>query len=143
MNKIVVGIDDSAGARAALRWAIEQAKLTGSTVEAVHAYDFHVAWVDEPAMHFEEWRQEAEAQARAHLNEVISDATGGGHEVPVSAVAVEGRATPTLLDASTGADLLVVGSRGRGGFAGLLLGSVSQHCAEHGRCPVVVIPTPR
>lgn len=142
MNQIVVGVDDSTGARAALRWAIEQAKLSGAPVKAVHAYDFHVAWVDDPGIHIDEWRAQAEAQARARLEHVISDVTGGSQDVVVSPVTIEGAATPTLLDASTGADLLVVGSRGRGGFAGMLLGSVSQHCAEHAHCPVVVVPPP-
>ncbi len=142
MTQIVVGVDDSTGARAALRWAIEQAKLSGAPVKAVHAYDFHVAWLDDPGIHLDEWRGRAEAQARARLDEVISEVTGGSQEVVVSLVTVEGPATPTLLDASTDAHLLVVGSRGRGGFAGLLLGSVSQHCVEHARCPVVVVPAP-
>jgi nucleotide-binding universal stress UspA family protein len=74
---------------------------------------------------------------------VLADAIGmardPGSGVPVLARAVEGNAAQVLLDASDGADLLVVGSRGHGGFTEALLGSVSQHCVHHARCPVVVI----
>src|SRR6478752_266297 len=67
---------------------------------------------------------------------VAGDAAG----VDVVAKVVRGHAADALLDASRGADLLVVGSRGHGTFAGTLLGSVSQHCAQHARCPIVIVP---
>ena len=142
MNKIVVGIDDSPGARAALRWAVGQAKVTGAKIEAVYAFDFHVTWDEEPGVQFEDWRSRAELLARESLNEVLADVSLSPDDGLISAVAVEGSPAPILIAASMDADLLVVGSRGRGGFGGLLLGSVSQHCVGHAKCPVVVVPAP-
>jgi nucleotide-binding universal stress UspA family protein len=73
------------------------------------------------------------------LADAISAAADPGSGVPVRALVLEGDPAQVLLDACDGADLLVVGSRGHGGFAEALLGSVSQHCVHHARCPVVVI----
>jgi nucleotide-binding universal stress UspA family protein len=77
--------------------------------------------------------------SRRMLDEAVAAATGAGEPVRTRAVVVEGSAVQCLLDAARGAELLVVGSRGHGGFAGALLGSVSQHCVQHAPCPVVVV----
>jgi nucleotide-binding universal stress UspA family protein len=142
-HRIVVGIDDSAGARAALQWAVAQARLTGAEVEALHAYTVHISGADEAVAHFAEWRSESQAASAACLDVVIGDTRDPDSDVRIIGTSVEGHPTAALVHASEGADLLVVGSRGRGGFAGLLLGSVSRGCTEHARCPVVVIPPPR
>jgi nucleotide-binding universal stress UspA family protein len=139
MERIVVGIDGSEPSRRALRWAVEEARLRGATVEAVHAWapPFvggypYTATVFEPA--------EFERAAKDLLDGVVDATDGAGLPAPIERQVVEGPAPRALLDASKGAALLVVGSRGRGGFAGLLLGSTSQQVCHHATCPVVVIP---
>ena len=84
----------------------------------------------------------AGAAARV-LNIAISETTNPAGPVKISSTVREGNAAPILLEAADGSDLLVVGSRGHGGFAEALLGSVSQHCVHHAPCPVVIIRGPR
>jgi nucleotide-binding universal stress UspA family protein len=81
------------------------------------------------------FRDAANESVAKTIHEVLGDAT----DVHVESKAVEDTAPRALLREAEGADLLVVGSRGHGGFAGLLLGSVSQQCAAHGPCPVVIV----
>jgi nucleotide-binding universal stress UspA family protein len=73
------------------------------------------------------------------LNETITEVASPASSVRIHTKVAEGSAAQVLLDAAEGADLLVVGSRGHGGFAGALLGSVSQHCASHSPCPVLIV----
>jgi nucleotide-binding universal stress UspA family protein len=138
--RIVVGVDGSAASRAALRWAVRQAELTGATVQAITAWQYAVAtggYAWEPAGPLDStYLQEA---ADRTLADEISEVVGPRSDIKVQPQAVEGNPAQALLDAAAGADLLVVGSRGHGGFAGALLGSVSQHCAHHANCPVVII----
>jgi nucleotide-binding universal stress UspA family protein len=81
--------------------------------------------------------------AEEELDRVLDEALVGHEGVRVEKAVVEGPAAPLLLDLAKDADLLVVGSRGHGGFVGLLLGSVSQHVVHHSPCTVVVVPPPR
>jgi len=139
-SRIVAGVDGSPSSVSALRWAIAQAGLTGAAVDAVIAWHYPVAaggygWAPvgmATAFDFEE-------NAEKVLADAISTACGPGKGVPVRARVVEGNSAQVLLDACDGADLLVVGSRGHGGFTEALLGSDSQHCVHHAHCPVVVI----
>ncbi|MFC5220306.1 universal stress protein [Streptomyces coerulescens] len=138
-GRIVVGVDGSDSSKRALRWAVRQAELTGGAVEAVTAWDipqFHgsLAWLppsssDEGAL---------EARARQELEAAVEDVVGSRPPVEVRTAVRYGTPASVLLNAAHGASLLVVGSRGLGGFSGLLLGSVAQHCAQHAACPVVV-----
>jgi nucleotide-binding universal stress UspA family protein len=137
-HRIVAGVDGSASSLAALRWAIRQAELTGSSVDAV------IAW-EPPAASGLGWgvaiaddTDYAELAAKT-VTEAISGVADPASHISVRAVVGVGNAAQVLLDASDGADLLVVGCRGHGGFASALLGSVSQHCTHHAHCPVVVI----
>ena len=139
MQRIVVGIDGSAGSRAALAWAVEEARLRHATVEAVRAWSWPVPYVG-PGMAGLDPRLLEEGE-RAVLADAIGACDTAG--VDVEQVLVEGPAAQRLLERAKGADLLVVGSRGRGGFAGLLLGSVSQQVVHHAEGPVVVIPAER
>jgi nucleotide-binding universal stress UspA family protein len=141
---IVVGVDDSTGARTALRWAVEYAAALGATLQAVHAYEYRPAWMDyeDGANALEHWRQHAEDHAREMLHAAVVEATDGKTSPTMEEVVSAGNAVPTLLAHAAGAEMLVVGSRGRGGFTGLLLGSVSRSCTEHSPCPVLVIPPP-
>lgn len=133
---VVVGVDGSPASYEALRWAARQARLIGATVDAVAAYDVpgSVGW-SAPAVDAEF----DEAQARQALDDEIQKVLVQVGDVPLEQHLVQGNAARVLIGASIGAELLVVGSRGRGGFASLLLGSVSQQCATHASCPVVIV----
>lgn len=158
MTRIIVGVDGSPTAEKALRWALAEAQIRpGTTLTVVHAYEspevrsyalYADAFVDagivrqrgdldrmrrdEEETHV---RQAAEQLLERLLDQVDATATG----VEVVPLAVANDPANTLIDMSHDADLVVVGSRGRGGFRGLLLGSVSQQCLHHARCPVVVV----
>ena len=132
MASIVVGVDGSDEARRALDWAVAEARLRGAALRVVHAYQ------SQPdAAGTERLRREADLIVQAAVTACETDG------LDVDARAVSGSAPSALLEASRGADLLVVGSRGRHGFPGLLLGSVSQQLAHHARCPVVIVPPER
>lgn len=140
-QRIVVGTDGSAGAQRALRWAYEQATLRGADLDVVVAWDFVAKWTSgfNP-----EWPQDADhlaADARSVADASISALLGDRSRPDwVHVHADQGPAALVLTERSRGSDLLVVGSRGRGGFSKLLLGSVSSACVQHATCPVVVVP---
>lgn len=138
---IVVGVDGSDFADAALAWALEEAALRRATVRVVHAWQY-LPMVAEPMAALPSTPFEELASAAATVaDETMARVTGGIEPtVPVEVRVVEGPAGTALLDAAADAELIVVGSRGRGGFAGLLLGSVSQQVTHHAHCPVVVLP---
>jgi nucleotide-binding universal stress UspA family protein len=145
---VVVGVDGSPGAKAALRWALAEARLRQTRLRAVHAwapnyvggpyasmtggYGFVAA---DEGDYVSAIRQAAEEMLERVIAEMAAEAAG----VEIERQAVEGVAAQVLVEAAGAGDLLVVGSRGHGGFAGLLLGSVSQQCAHHARCPVVIV----
>jgi nucleotide-binding universal stress UspA family protein len=134
-RRIVVGVDGFDSSKAALRWAIHQAKLTGAVVEAITAW--HVpagtGWI--PAADMPDYQEDAFAV----LAEAVDEIATVNPDVRVCPHVVEGRAGQVLVDAADGADLLVVGSVGHGGLAGTLLGSVGQYCAHNAACPVVIM----
>ncbi len=140
MSRIVVGVDGSHGSQTALRWALEQAATTGSDIDAVLVYDSGLAWIDVGSDYEDSWARNAAAQAQTELRRVLEDVAHEPRSVPIRAVVVEGQPADLLVELARDADELVVGTRGRGGFAGLLLGSVSQRCVERAPCPVVVVP---
>jgi nucleotide-binding universal stress UspA family protein len=133
--RIVVGVDGFESSQAALGWAIRQAKLTGAVVEAVTVWHIPpgTSWV--PATDTPDYRDDA----FAILSEAITEMCAVDPDVQVCPRVVEGRAGQVLVEAADGADLLVVGSRGHGGLAGALLGSVGQYCVHHAPCPVVIM----
>jgi nucleotide-binding universal stress UspA family protein len=137
--RIVAGVDGSPPSQAALRWAVRQARLTGATVDAVTAWRIPAAmtgygWAPVPLTDC----SDMEPLAQRVVDQAVADAISPG-DPPVSGRIVQGFPGQVLVDASDGAALLVVGSRGHGGLSGALLGSVSQHCVHHAHCPVVVI----
>jgi nucleotide-binding universal stress UspA family protein len=141
VTRIVVGVDGSEGSRRALAWALDHAQSSGAdTVRCVHAYDPPLAWIDVGTEYADAIVEYATQQASAQLAAVLADAAIPPG-VTVERCVQQGSAADVLVESARDADLLVVGSRGRGGFAGLLLGSVSQRCAERAPCPVVVVPT--
>jgi nucleotide-binding universal stress UspA family protein len=140
-RRIVVGIDGSDSAADGLRWAIEQAKLTGATVEAVYAWDpgVLVALGMPPLMGWEPLREAARARPR----EIVHDVVGSEAGVRIVTKTMLGNPAEVLVEQSAQAELLVVGSRGLGGLKGMVLGSVGHHCAAHAHCPVVIVhPVP-
>ena len=141
--RVVVGIDCSTGARAALLFALHDAARRGVPVEAVVAYRPPDYWMDFSAVSTyqpEKARAAALHHGRAFVDRILPDGPQPPPEVRVRAVM--GLAADALIGASHGADLLVVGSRGLGGFASMLLGSVSMQCALHASCPVTVVHSP-
>ncbi|MEU8618595.1 universal stress protein [Streptomyces sp. NPDC048623] len=135
-RRIVVGVDGSPASHEALRWAARHARLIGATVQAVAAYDLPgaVGW-SAPAMEASFDAHEAGLALSEELREELNSTAG----VPLDEHVVRGNPAQVLIEAAEGAELLVVGSRGRGGFSSLLLGSVSQQCAVHASCPVVIV----
>jgi nucleotide-binding universal stress UspA family protein len=138
--RIVVGVDGSPSSRAALRWAVRQAKLMNATVDAVIAWQIPVVlqsygW----APIYVEEEGSFQEDARKRLDALIGDAVEQADSQRVNSLVIKGHAAEALLEAADGAALLVVGSSGRGGFTQALLGSVSQHCVHHAPCPVLVM----
>ncbi len=143
--RIVVGLDDSAGGRAALRFALLDAARRGAAVHVLAAFLPPEDWIaaysgltPPPVPAPEEVRAAVLATATGIVDEVRA-ALGGAADTPVTVSARPGGAAGVLLDAAAGADLLVVGSRARGALAGMLLGSVSLSCVLHATCPVTVV----
>lgn len=134
-GRIVVGVDGSAPSAQAVRWAVALAKLTGQQVHAVSAWTPPTAYGWGPIIDDTDW----EDNARNVLAEAVKEALDDADAALVSQDVVHGHPAQVLLDAAAGADLLVVGNRGRGGFAGLLLGSVSRHVSANAPCPVLVV----
>lgn len=141
MTRIVVGTDGSQNSLTAMRWAFEEARLRDAIVEVVYAY------ADPPlppypgvvpVVNAEQVRASADKVLEEALDAVASDAEG----LKVERTVVAGGAAGVLCERAGDADLVVVGSRGRGGFKGLLLGSVSQQVATHAPCPVVTVGHP-
>jgi nucleotide-binding universal stress UspA family protein len=135
MKHISVGVDDSPGARAALAWAIDEARQWGATLEVVLAWSVLVQPIEEFQPDFDE------AAASEVLDQILAGVDTAGVEVVRTLVnELPARA---LLHVAKSSDLVVVGARGLGGFTGLLLGSVSQQVATHSPCPVVVVRAPK
>lgn len=142
MQKIVVGVDGSPGARRALEWALEEAPLRAATVVAVHAWQLPYVVSTPLGVVSVPVDDDATAEAEAELAAVIDEVAATHPSTPVERQVVFGSPAAALIEAGADAALIVVGSRGRGGFAGLLLGSVSHQLAHHAPCPVVIVRTP-
>lgn len=134
--KIVVGVDGSEKGNEALRWAVDEAVVHGGEILAVFAWQ--MPFIGIPGA-FD--REEMESLSKKFLEETVALVVPF-EPVPITKVVAEGDVSASLLEASRGADLLVLGSRGHGGFAGLKLGSVSHECVTHATCPVVIIKHP-
>lgn len=133
---IVVGVDGSPSSRAALRWALGQARRTGARVQAVTSWEYPAYYGMTGAYPYEDFA----ATAGKILSGVVQEELGTDEpDVAVLETVVAGHPAQALIDMSAQAALLVVGSRGHGAFTGTLLGSVSQRCAQHAHCPVVVV----
>lgn len=140
-QRIVVGTDGSAGADTALRWAIAHAERCDAELEVVVAWDFVANWAvgANPAWPNDASHLQADAET---LGERAVTAALDGRSRPawLHVVALQGTPALALTERARDADLLVVGTRGRGGFSKLVLGSVSSACVQHSMCPTVVVP---
>ncbi len=143
-RRIVVGIEGSGYARAALIWALEEAHHRGAVIEVVTCYSptYVPAAPDLGYVPLDSFDLAAEVEKmQGEVIESAVEASDFGDEVEVRRVLQKGRPADTLMTAAEGATMLVVGNRGRGGFAGLRLGSVSQAIAHHSPCPLVIVRT--
>jgi nucleotide-binding universal stress UspA family protein len=136
-TRIVVGTDGSAPSKQALRWAAHFAANSGARIDAVAAWNWPsgggwglapVPMDFDPRLDAEKW-----------LTQAVDEVFGADRPKDMRLIVDQGNAAHVLLEQSKGARMLIVGSRGHGGFAGLLLGSVSSSVAEHATCPVLVI----
>lgn len=177
MAQILVGVDGSPAAHAALQFAVEEARLRDAELIAVYVYkavppddgssSYRYArdTLDLPGYGYEPagrpdevsrratmlkqeedyrrsqaWVEAAEKQARSLVEDMIAQVSDGEGDIEVTPrVIADAHPAEALVDAAADAELLIIGSRGRGGFKGLLLGSVSQQCVQHARCPVIVV----
>ncbi|HWC39145.1 MAG TPA: universal stress protein [Acidimicrobiales bacterium] len=141
-GRIVVGVDGSPGARQALSWALAEASLRRASVEVVHAWSYpdqgaKAAAAPGVGVTVEVLEEEA--------LRVVEDSLAGlvvRDDLQLRRHVAPSPASLALVEAAEGADLLVVGARGSGGFAGLQLGSIAQQCAQHTPCPLVIVPVP-
>jgi nucleotide-binding universal stress UspA family protein len=134
-HRIVVGVDGSEASKEALRWAARISVGINAPIEAVIAWDYPVSvgWATWPG----DWHPEADADKT--LQQALDEAFGSDRPAGLEPKVRQGHPRAVLLDAAEGADMLILGNRGHGGFVGLRLGSVGAACAEHARCPVLVV----
>jgi nucleotide-binding universal stress UspA family protein len=134
-GRIIVGYDGSDSSLAAVSWAARQGALTGSTLEIVMTWELPTSygWAAPVPDDFD-----PEADIENALDEVVAQVSAAHPGLQVSPRVVSGHPAPILVEASKGAELLVVGSRGHGEFVGMLIGSVSAYCATNAHCPVLV-----
>lgn len=138
MGRIIAGIDGSHGSRMALTWAVREAAARKTMLQPVIAWQRPAEHGDTPHDLVSD-EQLAERAAREQLEQVLESVAGQSPVTIADALVMRGDPARVLCEQSAGADLLVVGSRGLGGFAGLLLGSVGAKCARHSRCPLVIV----
>jgi nucleotide-binding universal stress UspA family protein len=131
---ILVGVDESAAARAAMRWAVAQACATRSQIQAVAVWHLPSQLGDLPVLPCEQLQQEAYAW--------LQEAVPADCEVPVRTLVVRGDPTAVLLEHAQRAQLIVLGHHGHGALHSAIFGSVAQRCAHRARCPVVLVPEP-
>ncbi len=134
-HRIVVGVDGSEASVAAVAWAARQAELTGAVLEVVMTWEWPTSYgwsLPIPTGY------DPAAESEKLLARILEPVRREHPGITLQPTILEGHPAPRLVEASTGADLLVVGSRGHGEFAGMLLGSVSEHCVTNAECPVLV-----
>jgi nucleotide-binding universal stress UspA family protein len=134
-HRVISGIDGSPASIAALRWALNYAALTGSATEVIVAWDWpaNLGWAFPVPGDFD-----PEMSAEQVLDVLIGQLRAEFPDQVIEGKVMQGHPAQILVDASVGADLLVVANRGHGEFVGMLLGSVSEHCVAHAHCPVLV-----
>ena len=139
-GRVVVGFDGSEPSLAALRWAVDECRAKNEPLTIVSCWHLPA----QPATAYEPMMSPDlfEGDAQATVAEAVKEVGETGHGLDIQTEVLMGLPSRCLLDLAEGARLVIVGSRGRGGVAGLFLGSVSQHLAEHAPCPVVIVHAP-
>lgn len=134
-NRILVGVDGSPASKQALRWAAGYAELRGGYLDVIVAWDWpqSLGWSVPVRAGLQ-----PDVDAELLLEKCTAELHAEWPDLVVKTRVVQGHPSPILVDESKGASVLVVGSRGHGEFAGMLIGSVSQHCTTHAHCPVLV-----
>jgi nucleotide-binding universal stress UspA family protein len=135
----VVGVDGSPGSRKALTWAAAEAASHGADLVVINAWEHTLLPPAGSVSVSEHYVPDPSQRTADDLVQVITEELGDDPPVLVQPQVKQGRPAKVLIEESAGADLLVVGERGHGGFAGLVLGSVSQHVAAYAKCPVAVV----
>ena len=140
---IVVGVDGSDPSRKAVDWALAEARLRGARLVAVHAWSYYPSLPSDsldPMLVTPDFNAALGRDAERFVEQEVEKLRADDREVEIEARAVEGPAASVLAELAKDADLLVLGTRGHGGFSGLLLGSVSQQVSHHAPCPLVLVP---
>jgi nucleotide-binding universal stress UspA family protein len=136
-QSIVVGVDGSEQSKEALRWAARLSVSIVAPIVAITSWrtpgEYSYGYASIPS----DWNPKVDAEKL--LEQTLDDVFGSERPASLSVIVSNGHPAQVLLDASKEAAMLIVGSRGHGGFTGLLLGSVSANCAEHATCPVLVV----
>ena len=138
---IIVGVDGSANSRVALQWAYDEATHHGASLTVLMTWHPPTLPQSPPygALTEKDYESQPKLEALGVLDGLVAELEKRTPEVDLRTAIEEGNPAKVLIERSRGADLMVVGSRGHGGFAGMLLGSVSQHLVAHAECPVVVV----
>jgi nucleotide-binding universal stress UspA family protein len=140
MSRIFVGVDGSSHSQAALDWAMREAGIRHAPLTVITVHEIAVSgWGGSLEFPADEVMREQERKAVQEVVDKAAAQLGAAAPPEITVQAALGQPAPQLIEASKDADLLVVGSRGSGGFARLLLGSVSTQVAEHAQCPVTII----
>ena len=134
MHKVVVGIDGSPSSLQAMEFAAQEATLRGASLQVTMTWDWPVAYARTPMLH----ESDPVGGIRTEFETAVASLREAHPDLTIAAVFEHGHPVPALVEASKGADLLVVGNRGHGTALGILLGSVSQHCVKQAHCPVLV-----
>jgi nucleotide-binding universal stress UspA family protein len=137
VTTVVVGTDGSPNAAAALQWALDYARMSHATLRVLHAWHYPYGSSEAGAM-MAPPPQVFEEGAQATLDQALEGVDTSG--VDIERCTREGSAASALLEEAKDADVLVVGARGHGGFAGMILGSVATQCSRHAEIPTVVVP---
>jgi nucleotide-binding universal stress UspA family protein len=139
VRKVVVGIDGSPASLEAMEAAAQEATLRGASLQVAMTWDWPLAYGRTPMLH----ESDPVGGARKEFEAAVASLKEAHPDLTIATLFEHGHPVPALVEASEGADLLVVGSRGHGEFVGMLLGSVSQHCAAQAHCPVLIHRTRR
>jgi nucleotide-binding universal stress UspA family protein len=136
---IVVGVDGSPSSRKALTWAAAEAADHGADLVVLNVWEHTLLPPAGTVSVSEHYVPEPSQRTADELLQVIKEELGADPPILVRPQVKQGRPAKVLIEESATANLLVVGERGHGGFAGLVLGSVSQHVAAYAKCPVTVV----